>query len=326
MNNLEAACPELLETAVGLAQRAGRLSLRWFSRQLLSPQTKSDGSLVTEADLATEEFMIAELQKLFPEDGIVGEEYGFQEGTSGRLWTIDPIDGTRSFVHGVPLFSTLLAMMDSAGPHLGVTVIPALDEAVWAGRGLGAYHRSGTEIRPARVSATSNLETACITTSGLEYLTPKLGAWLAQRRGVTRTWGDGYGYVLLATGRADVMIDPGLSLWDVAPMLVIVPEAGGRITTIDGKDARIKDGSTAARAVSGDAGGARDGTGAGDAGNRAGNGKDAAGDGDAGNRTRTGDGDAAGDGDAGDAAGTGGDFLASNGRIHEEMVAALASL
>ncbi len=267
MNNLEDTCGELLETAVELAQQAGRLSLRWFSSRLLNPQTKPDGSLVTEADLATEEFMIAELQKLFPEDSIVGEEHGRQEGTSGRLWTIDPIDGTRSFVHGVPLFATLLAMMDASGPRLGVTVIPALDEAVWAGRGLGAYHRSGTEIRPARVSSTSSLETACITTSGLEYLPPKLGAWLAQRRGVTRTWGDGYGYVLLATGRADIMIDPGLSLWDAAPMLVIVPEAGGRITTTDG-----------------------------------------------------------GDEEAGRAEAAGGDFIASNGRIHEELVAALASL
>ena len=310
MDNLEDTCKELLETAVELAQRAGRLSLKWFSNQLLNPQTKSDGSLVTEADLATEEFMIAELQKLFPEDSIVGEEHGCQGGTSGRLWTIDPIDGTRSFVHGVPLFATLLAMMDSTGPRLGVTVIPALDEAVWAGRGLGAYHRSGTEIRPARVSSTSSLETACITTSGLEYLPAKLGAWLTQRRGVTRTWGDGYGYVLLATGRADIMIDPGLSLWDVAPMLVIVPEAGGCITTIDGGDARLEDGNTAARGAVG--GGVED------------DGNDGGADGD-GN-----DGDNGADGDDGardrDDGGAGGDFIASNGRIHEELVGALASL
>ena len=321
MDNLEDTCKELLETAVELAQRAGRLSLKWFSNQLLNPQTKSDGSLVTEADLATEEFMIAELQKLFPEDSIVGEEHGCQGGTSGRLWTIDPIDGTRSFVHGVPLFATLLAMMDSTGPRLGVTVIPALDEAVWAGRGLGAYHRSGTGIRPARVSSTSSLETACITTSGLEYLPAKLGAWLTQRRGVTRTWGDGYGYVLLATGRADIMIDPGLSLWDVAPMLVIVPEAGGCITTLDGGDVRLEDGNTAAEGAVG--GGVEDGGADGD--DRDGNdgGADGA-DGDNGA-----DGDDGADGARDDRAndgGAGGDFIASNGRIHEELVVALASL
>ena len=275
-----AVSPELLKLAVDLALEAGRLSLRWFSGELRSSQTKPDGSLVTEADLAVEEFMRSELRTHFPEDGIVGEEHGRQHGTSGRLWTIDPIDGTSSFVHGVPLFTTLLAMLDSTGPQLGVAVVPALDEAVWAGRGLGAHHRRGKEVQPARVSSTDRLETACITTSGFEYLPPKLGAWLSQRRGVTRTWGDGYGYVLLATGRADAMIDPGLSLWDAAPMLVIVPEAGGRITTSDMGNAAT----APAAAVAGRS-----------------------------------------DGWAQDA-GAQGDFLSSNGRVHEELANTLASL
>ena len=140
---------------------------------------------------------------------------------------IDPVDGTHSLLTGVPLYATLLALLDETGPAVGVVVIPALEEAVWAGRGLGAYHRRGEEVRKAKVSDVGELTKARLNISGLEYLPADLGAWLAARSGGTiRTWGDGYGYVLLATGRTEAMIDPGLSLWDVAPMLVIVPEAG----------------------------------------------------------------------------------------------------
>ncbi len=226
---------DLLSAAVELAQRAGEVTMRWFTSDDLSSETKPDGSPVTDADRAGEDFLRCELQKRYPEDGILGEEHGFTEGSSGRQWLIDPVDGTRSFIAGVPLYSTLLALIDEKGPAIGVVALPALDEAVWAGRGLGAQHRKGAEIRPARVSSTSELGDARLTTSGLEYLSQDLGAWLASRHsGLARTWGDGYGYALLATGRVDAMIDPGLSVWDAAPMLVIVPEAGGRITKRDG--------------------------------------------------------------------------------------------
>ncbi len=165
---------------------------------------------------------------------MLGEEYGNSEGSSGRRWVIDPIDGTRSFVRGVPLFATLLALTDRNGPAVGVAHVPALRETVAAGRGRGAQHWRDDEARPAHVSDVRRLEESCLVTSGIEYLPERGRRALLQPGPLVRTWGDGYGYVLLATGRAEIMLDAGLKLWDVVPMLVIVHEAGGRITDYDG--------------------------------------------------------------------------------------------
>lgn len=225
---------ELVCSAVDLAERAGQVTLRWFSPRSLASRTKSDGSPVTDADRAAEEFLRLELARRYPDDAVLGEEYGESDGSSGRRWVIDPIDGTRSFVRGVPLFTTLLAMMDESGPAVGVAHVPPLHETVGAGRGLGAEHLCGDERRPARVSDVRRLDETYLVTSGIEYLPARGRRALLQPGPLVRTWGDGYGYVLLATGRAEIMLDAGLALWDVAPMLVIVPEAGGRITDYDG--------------------------------------------------------------------------------------------
>ncbi|MDE0654500.1 MAG: hypothetical protein OXI26_12730 [bacterium] len=225
---------ELVSSAVDLTERAGQVTLRWFSPRCLASRTKSDGSPVTEADRATEEFLRAELARRYPDDAVMGEEYGDSEGSSGRRWVIDPIDGTRSFVRGVPLFTTLLAMIDESGPAVGVAHVPPLYETVSAGRGRGAEHICDGEKRQARVSDVSRLDGSYLVTSGIEYLPERGRRALLQPGPLVRTWGDGYGYMLLATGRAEIMLDAGLALWDVAPMLVIVPEAGGRITDYDG--------------------------------------------------------------------------------------------
>ena len=215
--------------------RAGQVALRWFAAQSLDSQTKADGTPVTEADRAAEEFLRGELARRYPDDTVVGEEHGVTEGTSGRRWVIDPIDGTRTFVRGVPLFATLLALIDESGPAVGVAHIPALDETVAAGRGRGAHHHCADEVRPAQVSDRQRLDEAYLVTSGAEYLPERARRLLVRQGGpVVRTWGDGYGHVLVATGRAEIMLDATLSLWDVAPMLVIVPEAGGRITDYAG--------------------------------------------------------------------------------------------
>lgn len=226
--------PELVASGIDLATRAGQVTMRWFSSRSLTSQTKDDGSPVTDADRAAEEYLRDELGRLYPDDGVVGEEHGITEGSSGRRWVIDPIDGTRSFVRGVPLFTTLLALIDESGPAVGVAHVPPLDETVAAGRGLGATHSCDGEVRRARVSDVRRPEDSYLVTSGIEYL-PERGRLLLLHPGpLVRTWGDGYGYVLLATGRAEIMLDAGLALWDVAPMLVIVPEAGGIITDYDG--------------------------------------------------------------------------------------------
>lgn len=234
MTSAPAVDAELVSETTELAARAGQVAMRWFSPRSLTSRTKTDGSPVTEADRAAEEFLRLELARRYPGDAVIGEEFGNVEGSSGRSWVIDPIDGTRSFVRGVPLFTTLLALIDEAGPAVGVAHVPPLSESVAAGRGLGAEHNYAGEVRPARVSDIGHLEESYLVTSGIEYL-PERGRRLLLEPGpLVRTWGDGYGYVLLATGRAEIMLDAGLALWDVAPMLVIVPEAGGTITDYDG--------------------------------------------------------------------------------------------
>ncbi|RMH71683.1 MAG: hypothetical protein D6683_14365 [Actinomyces sp.] len=231
MSTGPAADPALVVAAVELARRAGRIAVERFADASLTVESKADGSPVTEADRATEAFVRRELGRLFPDDGVIGEEHADTPGTSGRTWIVDPIDGTKAFTHGVPLWSTLVAVVDHTGPLVGVIDLPALGETVWAGRGRGAWH----DGRPARVSDHGHLAGSYVCTSGFAI-------W--ERDGLERvldadvhlrTWGDAYGYALVATGRAEAMIDPVANAWDLAPMAVIVPEAGGHFTALDGR-------------------------------------------------------------------------------------------
>ena len=139
---------DLLDTAVDLVRRAGSLTLDWFQSSSLVIDRKGDGTPVTEADRAAERFLREEITRRFPDDAIVGEEEADREGRSGRQWIIDPIDGTKAFTHGVPLFCNLLAVNDEHGPAIGVINLPALGETVYAGRGLGCFDNG----EPARVS------------------------------------------------------------------------------------------------------------------------------------------------------------------------------
>jgi histidinol phosphatase-like enzyme (inositol monophosphatase family) len=222
----------LLDIAVDITRRAGELTLGWFQSPTLSIERKRDGTPVTEADRAAERFIRKELRERFPDDAIVGEEFAADTGTSGRTWYVDPIDGTKAFSHGVPLYSNLLAMVDDSGPAIGVVNIPALDEIVAAGRGLGCFHND----RLCHVSATASLTDAYVSTSGLGYWPPAQLQRLLDSPCTIRTWGDGYGYVLVATGRIDAMLDPIVAPYDVAPMSVIMTEAGGRFSDFNGVD------------------------------------------------------------------------------------------
>ncbi len=201
---------------------------------------KQDGTVVTEADVAAEDLIRSMLRDRFPDDGIFGEEGGESAGSSGRRWIVDPIDGTVSFVRGVPLYSTLLALVDDSGPAVGVICLPALGETVAAGRGLGSFY-NGT---PCHVSDTDDLSEALLTASAFDAdwwgSEPLLA--IASSGAQTRTWGDGYGYALVATGRVDAMVEPPVKPWDIAPMLTIIPEAGGRITGWDGGPAALNEG------------------------------------------------------------------------------------
>jgi histidinol-phosphatase len=225
----EAPAP-LLDLAVDLARRAGDLTLKWFRTGDLAVSRKADGTPVTEADRAAERFVRDELARLRPQDAIVGEEEAAQAGTSGVRWFVDPIDGTKAFTRGVPLFSTLIAVFDAHGPAVGVIHLPALGETVYAGRGLGCFCNG----HPAHVSAVEGLGGACLTTSGFDYWSDAPLAAVKASGLQMRTWGDAYGYALVATGRVEVMVDPVAAIWDLAPMTVIIPEAGGRFTDLSG--------------------------------------------------------------------------------------------
>jgi len=225
---------EILEFAVGLARGAGEITLKYFRK---APETtkKSDGSFVTVADREAEAFLRDRISKRFPNDGVLGEEEGESEGSSGRRWIVDPIDGTFAFVHGVPFYGVLIALEIDGESKVGVVNIPALDEVVYAAAGLGCFLNG----QSTHVSSTATLEEALLLCTnfniGERY---GFGASIEELQRCAksnRTWGDCYGYVLVATGRAEVMLDPIMNVWDCAPLLPIIEEAGGTFTDWCGK-------------------------------------------------------------------------------------------
>lgn len=224
-----------LALAVEAAKEAGHITLKYFRRDDLDIELKCDDTPVTAADRLAEEHLRRRIAAAFPNDGIFGEELAEQPGTSGFRWILDPIDGTKSFIHGVPLYSTLIGVECDGRSVLGVIRIPALDEVVYAAHGLGAWHtRNDESPKPAHVSQQRSLSKSLFLTS--EVLSfDKSGRHVVFDRlqnaaRLTRTWGDGYGYLMVATGRADLMVDPIMALWDAAALLPILEEAGGTFT------------------------------------------------------------------------------------------------
>lgn len=233
-----------LETALAAARDAGRVVMASFGARL-AVDVKADGSPVTDADRAAEDALRAAIRARHGDDGVLGEEFGEDGGTSGWRWILDPIDGTAAFVAGVPLFAVLVAAEFEGEPVAGVLHFPALGDTVWASAGGGAW-RNGVR---ATISDTASLAHARVLTTELArrpYASLDDGrastarrlrdGWtrLAERAALARTWGDAYGYALVATGRADAMIDPALSIWDAAPLRVVIEEAGGVFTDAHG--------------------------------------------------------------------------------------------
>ncbi len=227
-----AADQATLDTAVALLRAAGERTLRWFRSADLDVERKGDGTPVTVADKDAERFLREQLADAFPGDGVLGEEEPPTAGTTGRRWIIDPIDGTKAFTCGVPLYSNLLALEDEHGIAVGVVNLPALGETVWAGRGLGCWSERG----PAAVSTQSTLDGAYVMSSSLSHWPPGRVRALEAAGAVLRTWGDGYGYALTATGRVAAMVDPAVAPYDVGPMPVLFAEAGGRFTDLHGAE------------------------------------------------------------------------------------------
>jgi len=221
----------LLDEAVELTRAAGEITLRWFRSLSLAVEHKHDGTPVTEADKAAERFLREEIVRRHPHDSIVGEEEDDVVGISGRTWIIDPIDGTKAFTHGVPLYSNLLAIDDDDGPAVGVINLPGLGETIYAGRGLGCFDNG---VRTT-VSHRDRSRGSYLSTSAFNHWPAPMLANVLEAGLQLRTWGDGYGYALVATGRIEAMVDPEVAHWDVAPMPVIFSEAGGRFSDLHGR-------------------------------------------------------------------------------------------
>ncbi len=225
---------EITLWAVDLATRAGEITLEYF-RSGVAVESKFDESPVTVADKQTELFLRKEILAKFPDHSLVGEEFGNTEAAhpSPWSWTIDPIDGTKSFISNIPLYTVLLCLRFQEKPIIGVVHNPGLGETVWAWEGGGCWFNGNlTRLRPAQDLSKAWLQ---VTDPGhLLRLYPQTDR-LLKDTGPVRTWADAYGYVLLVTGRADVMVDPRMNLWDVAPLVPIVQEAGGVITDLQGR-------------------------------------------------------------------------------------------
>jgi len=223
---------EYLDFATDIAFRAGRQALSHFQTGVEAGR-KADLSPVTVADRNGEELLRRLIQERFPRHAVVGEEMGVS-GDSRHRWILDPIDGTRSFVRGVPLFGVLVALEIEGEAVVGVCYLPALDEMVAAGRGEGCRWNG----RPARVSSVSSLEDALVSVTepaSLSEMHPGFWERLKKKAGTIRGYSDCYGHVLVATGRAEVMLDPVMNLWDNAALLPILEEAGGSFTDWSGR-------------------------------------------------------------------------------------------
>ena len=223
------ALEDLLEFAVDIARGAGEITLKYFRN---APETskKADGSFVTIADREGEAFLRKCISERYPQDSILGVEEGESHGTTGRRWIVDPIDGTFAFVHGVPFYGVLIGVEIDGEPAIGVVNIPALNEIVYAARGLGCFFNDENS----RVSPVETLSESLLLctdfSSGARYGFGKQLAELQHRAKTNRTWGDCYGHVLVATGRAELMLDPVMNIWDCAALLPIIEEAGGTFT------------------------------------------------------------------------------------------------
>jgi histidinol-phosphatase len=224
----------LLAFGVGLAREAGEITLRYFRKEF-ETKVKANKTFVTQADLEAESFLRRGIAEKFPSDAILGEEEGESEGSTGRRWILDPIDGTYSFVHGVPFYGVLLGLEIEGEPTLGVINLPALGETVYAAKGLGCY-LNGERVA---VSRTASLGEALVLSTDFgsceRYGFGTAAAELQRRSGARRTWGDCYGYALVATGRAEIMFDPSVAVWDCAALLPVLEEAGGTFTDWGGR-------------------------------------------------------------------------------------------
>ena len=225
-----------LQFGLQVAREAQDLILGYYQSPELQVESKRDTSPVTAADRGAELLIRERLAESFPDDAILGEEFPEKSGTSGIRWILDPVDGTKSFVHGVPLFGTLIGIEQIEGDQktcvAGICRFPALNEVVYAAKGSGAWWQIGdSEPRRARVSTVDTIAASTFCTTNMARW-EKIGRreafdTLLRNVGLARGWGDCFGHILVATGRAELMVDPALNPWDAAALVPILEEAGG---------------------------------------------------------------------------------------------------
>ena len=224
---------ELTERAIDIAERASKIPLAHFRHAMLI-EMKENQTPVTIADKKTEEMIRLELESAFPDWGIIGEEFGDVTKKSDFIWTIDPIDGTRSFIRGIPLFGTLLGLLHKGEPIVGVCVLPALNETYAAGKELGT-RCNGVQIH---ASNTKSIESSfvsvgdvpCFEDTGRKKMFDKL----MEKSELARGYTDCFGHAMVMRGALDAMIDPAVSIWDVAPLACLIREAGGDYCDFEG--------------------------------------------------------------------------------------------
>ncbi|MFC0314089.1 histidinol-phosphatase [Gordonia phosphorivorans] len=228
-----------LTLALNLADAADRLTTARFGALDLQVDDKPDLTPVTDADLACERLLRDLLAAERPADAVLGEEFGGEAALTGRQWIIDPIDGTKNFVRGVPVWATLIALLSDGVPVVGVVSAPALGRRWWAGAGAGAFASvDGGAARPLSVSAVSTLGSSSLAFSSLSGWADRgireRFVELTDRVWRVRGYGDFWNYCLVAEGAVDIAAEPEVSLWDLAPLDILVREAGGRFTALDG--------------------------------------------------------------------------------------------
>lgn len=229
-----------LQFALRESRSASELIMRYYQDSALAVDLKADESPVTIADRGAEELLRKRIQESFPGDGVLGEEFGETESKNGYRWILDPIDGTKSFVHGVPLFGTLIGLESRGEMVMGVCRFPALDEVVYAAKGSGTWWQVGEEDPvQTHVTEVSEISKALFCFTEIEGWN-EIGrfdafARLSSEVRITRGWGDCYGHALVATGRAEFIVDPIMSAWDIAALVPILQEAGGHFLNWDGK-------------------------------------------------------------------------------------------
>jgi histidinol-phosphatase len=224
----------LFEAADEWGREAGEFTLRYYGHRVQF-EDKLDGTPVTVADRGAEQLLRERISARFPDHAVLGEEYGESNPGARVRWVLDPVDATRAFARGVPIFGVLIGIEVAGEPVVGLANFPALREICIAGRGLGCFWNG----ERAHVSDTERVEDSLVLTTDVERVLkrPEGPGYrrLQQRALFARTWGDCYGHCLVATGRAEIMVDPVMASWDAGPFPTILSEAGGRFTSIGGE-------------------------------------------------------------------------------------------